>query len=119
MRLKRRFVLAGLIVPSKTFRYDNSATVYKAQKNSNWTELNKERYRRLEELGLMTESGRAVLPDMSENDFVINQDILALLQSDNILWQNFLSFPPLYQRVRIDTIQFNKHRPALYQSRLG
>lgn len=90
----------------------------KRKKNSNWTELNKERCRRLEKLGLMTESGRAVLPDMSENDFVINQDILALLQSDNILWQNFLSFPPLYQRVRIDTIQFNKHRPALYQSRL-
>lgn len=29
---------------------------------SNWTELNKERVRRLERLGLMTDAGRAVLP---------------------------------------------------------
>ena len=32
------------------------------KKNSPWSELNKERVRRLEKLGLMTESGRAVLP---------------------------------------------------------
>ena len=38
----------------------------KRRKNSNWTELNKKRCRRLEKLGLMTDSGRATLPDMSE-----------------------------------------------------
>ena len=32
----------------------------KRVKNSQWTELNKERCRRLEALGLMTDSGRAV-----------------------------------------------------------
>ena len=32
------------------------------KKNSPWTELNKERVRRLEKLGLMTDAGRAVLP---------------------------------------------------------
>lgn len=90
----------------------------KRRKNSNWTELNKERCRRLEKLGLMTDSGRSVLPDMSDDGFIINPDILAALQSDELVWKNFESFPPLYQRVRIDTIQFNKHRPALYQSRL-
>lgn len=31
------------------------------RKNSNWTELNKERYRLLEERGLMTDSGREAL----------------------------------------------------------
>lgn len=66
----------------------------------------------------MTNSGKAVLPNISESGFVINQDILTLLQSDETLWKNFLSFTPLYRRVRIDTIQFNKHRPALYRSRL-
>jgi len=34
------------------------------KKNSTWTELNKERVRRLEKLGLMTDAGRAVLPAM-------------------------------------------------------
>ncbi|MDE6572612.1 MAG: thymidylate synthase, partial [Duncaniella sp.] len=31
-------------------------------KNGNWTELNKERCRRLDKLGLMTERGRVVCP---------------------------------------------------------
>lgn len=94
-------------IDSTTKKLSDTVTaqrVAKRRKNSNWAELNKERCRRLEKLGLMTDSGRAVLPDMSETGFVINQDILAMLQSDDVVWQNFLSFPPLYRRVRIDTI---------------
>ena len=33
------------------------------RKKALWTELNKERVRRLERLGLMTDAGRAVLPE--------------------------------------------------------
>ena len=36
---------------------------------SGWTELNKERVRRLEKTGLMTESGRAMLPPMGQKSF--------------------------------------------------
>lgn len=39
------------------------------RKGSPWTELNKERCRRLERLGKMTDAGRAVLPDMSPEGF--------------------------------------------------
>lgn len=46
----------------------------KRRKNSNRTKLNKERCRRLKKLGLMADSGKAVLPNMSDSDFVINQD---------------------------------------------
>ena len=45
---------------------------------SNWSELNKERCRRMERLGLMTDAGRAVLPDMSPNGFTIDKDIVHL-----------------------------------------
>ena len=47
-----------------------------------WSELNKERCRRLERLGLMTDAGRAVLPDMSDSGFSIDGDILRELHSD-------------------------------------
>lgn len=50
------------------------------KKNSPWSELNKERCRRLEKLELMTHAGRAVLPDMSEKNFVIDSDVLKSLQ---------------------------------------
>lgn len=66
----------------------------------------------------MTDAGRAMLPDMSENGFVIDNDILRALQADTEIWANFQSFPPLYQRVRIDTIQIKKKQPELFQSRL-
>lgn len=85
---------------------------------SNWSELKKERCCRMERLGLMTEAGRAVLPDMSDAGFVIDRDILSALQSDSVVWENFKRLPDLYRRVRIDTIQIKKRQPALFQSRL-
>jgi uncharacterized protein YdeI (YjbR/CyaY-like superfamily) len=85
----------------------------------NWTELNKERCRRLERLGLMTEAGRAVWPDMSENGFAVDEDILRELQADPVLWENYQRLPELYKRVRIDRIQYLKEaRPALFRNRL-
>ena len=83
-----------------------------------WSELNKERCRRMERLGLMTDAGRAVLPDMTDAGFVIDDEILKALKSDPIVWENFNKFPVLYQRVRIDTIQIKKKQPELFASRL-
>ena len=88
------------------------------RKGSLWSELNKERCRRMEKLGRMTDAGRAVLPDMSTSDFIIDTEILKALKADKKVWENFLKFPPLYQRVRIDTIQIKKKQPELFQSRL-
>ena len=90
------------------------------QKCSVWSELNKERCRRMERLGRMTDAGRAVLPDMSDAGFIIDAEILAALKADPIVWSNFQLFPPLYQRVRIDTIQINlrMRRPELFKKRL-
>lgn len=85
---------------------------------SNWSELNKERCRRLERLGLMTAAGRAVLPDMSDSGFTIADDILSELRSDPVVWRNFLKLPALYKRVRIDTIQIKRGTPTLFRSRL-
>lgn len=84
-----------------------------------WSELNKERCRRMEALGLMTDAGRAVLPDMSERGFVIDEDILRALKSDAEVWANFCRLPDLYRRVRIDTIQIKRRERALFESRLA
>ena len=108
-------------IDSTTKKMDNGITAQRLaprRKNSLWSELNKERCRRMERLGRMTDAGRAVLPDMSENGFVIDEVILAALQEDVEVWENFQSFPLLYQRVRIDTIQIKKKQPELFRSRL-
>ncbi|MBQ9253633.1 MAG: YdeI/OmpD-associated family protein [Bacteroidales bacterium] len=86
---------------------------------SQWTELNKERVRRLEKLGLMKEEGRKVLPEMNEKKFKIPQDIKLVLKKDKTVWQNFNSFPPLYQRVRINCIEvYRKRDTEVFNSRL-
>ena len=72
----------------------------------------------MERLGRMTDAGRAVLPDMSEKGFTIDRDVLAALLADAKIWKNFKSFPPLYRRVRIDTIQIKKKQPELFKRRL-
>ncbi len=87
------------------------------RKGSNWTELNKERVRRLERLDLMTDQGRAVLPDMSESNFVIDEKILDRLKEDPEVYETFMSFPELYRRIRLDNIQGLKDE-ALYKHRL-
>ena len=55
---------------------------------------------------------------MSPNGLVIDRDIEKALKADSEVWNNFQKFPPLYQRVRIDTIQIKKKQPKLFQSRL-
>ena len=88
------------------------------RKSSAWTELNKERCRRLERLGLMTDAGRAVLPDMSPAGFVVEDTILDALREDRRAWDNFNSFPALYRRVRLDGIQRSRLRPDIFRKRL-
>lgn len=108
-------------IDSTTKKLDCGVTAQKLaprRKGSIWSELNKERCRRMERLGLMTEAGRAVLPDMSPQGFVIDDDIRKALHADPEIWNNFQQFPPLYQRVRIDTIQIKKNNPELFQNRL-
>ncbi len=88
------------------------------KKGSKWTELNKERVRRLDALGLMTDAGRAVLPAMGIRSFHIDPDIEATLKAARA-WSKFKSFPPLYQRVRAGNIAFYKKRnPEMYDQML-
>lgn len=105
-------------IDSTTKKLDNGITVQRFTprgRNSVWSELNKARCERMEKLGLMTDAGRKAIPTA---DFAIDTDILKALNKDKVVWNNFLSFPPLYQRVRIDTIQIKKKHPELFNSRL-
>ncbi|MFB4259275.1 Uncharacterized protein conserved in bacteria [Niallia circulans] len=88
------------------------------KKNSHWTELNKERVRRLDKLGLMREEGMKALPDMRPESFTIDKEIETRLKEDEQLYQNFIHFPELYRRIRIDTIQSYRNEPDIFNKRL-
>lgn len=88
------------------------------KKNSPWTELNKERVRRLETLGLMTKQGRRVLPKMGVRSFKVDTEIEKVLKQARV-WSKFKSFDPLYQRIRAYNIAFYKKKdPKKYQAML-
>ena len=88
------------------------------QKKSPWTELNKERVRRLERLGLMTDAGRGVLPKMGPKSFRIDPEVEEALKKARA-WKKFKSFPPLYQRIRAYNVAFYKGRDRkLFQKAL-
>lgn len=88
-------------------------------KTSNWTELNKERVRRLDKLGLMKEEGLQILPDMRPETFTIDKDIDTRLKEDEQLYRNYIHFPELYRRIRIDTIQSYRNDPDTFNKRLN
>lgn len=89
------------------------------RKSSPWTELNKERVRRLARMGLMTDAGRRVLPPMGPRSFRIDGELETALKKARV-WSTFRSFPPLYQRVRAYNTTFYKTRnPQTYQKALA
>ena len=89
------------------------------RKGGNWTELNKERVRRLEKLGLMTDAGRAVLPPMGKRSFQFDPEVVAALKKARV-WTKFRQFPPLYQRIRASNLTFYRIRyPEPYERMLN
>ncbi len=85
---------------------------------SPWTELNKERVRRLEKLGLMTDAGRAALPAMGPRSFRIDPGVERALK-DARCWSAFKKFPPLYQRIRAYNVAFYKKDQQAYERALA
>lgn len=86
------------------------------KKNSVWTELNKERARRLIKLGLMTNQGKKVMPKMryKEDAIIVNQ-----LKKARV-YKKFKSFPPLYQRIRMYNVAFFRRKDkVMYETSLS
>ena len=88
------------------------------RRRSNWTELNKERARRLIKLNLMTDAGLQILPDLNTS-FVVADDILEALKSESQAYFYFQQFPDLYIRVRIGYIEEMRKKPEEFQKRLN
>lgn len=87
-------------------------------KKTHWTYLNIARCEYLIQKKLMTERGLKVLPS-SHKKFNISDDILVELKKSKKAWNNFNNFPVLYQRVRIDNIEWARKDKELFCSRLN
>lgn len=109
-------------IDSTEKKIDNECSAQKfspRKPNSRWSELNKERARRLIEGGKMTDAGLVKLTDLSTDTFKIPDDIIEVLKADKQIWENFQQFPDSYKRIRIGYIEEVRKRPDDFKRRLS
>ena len=99
---------------------ESFAQRFSPRKNTaNWSEANKERVRRLINIGRMTPAGMAKIGDaLKEERVTPKDDILSALKKDKIIWENYNGFPGSYKNVRIGWIEASRKRPAEFRKRL-
>lgn len=107
-------------------KYDPDSRVQRItprKKKSFLSELNRQRIWKLQQSGLMTPAGIAPISDQigsPDDPWDIPDWIAGQLQADQTVWNNFLNFPPLYQRLKIGWIkECGKNRMDEAQRRLN
>jgi uncharacterized protein YdeI (YjbR/CyaY-like superfamily) len=115
----------------KTVDADHYAQRFTPRKaGSKWSEMNKERLRRLIRQGRVTRHGLAKAPaefreagserkPRGAGRLVLAPDVRRALQRDRTTWENFGKFPESYRRIRIGWIEGARRRPQIFQRRLG
>lgn len=98
--------------------YEKAQRFTPRKMKSNWTELNKERARRLIQENKMTEAGSILLPDLSEQ-FVVPQYILEKIKENSEAFSNYKKLPELYIRVRVGYIHEMCGKPEELEKRLN
>ena len=96
-----------------------------------WSEMNKERVRRLIREKKMTPAGLAAFNGSAHRSvlktgtkvraekLVIPSTILKALKRNPATWKNFQKFPESYKRIRIGWIEGARHRPKIFRQRLS
>jgi uncharacterized protein YdeI (YjbR/CyaY-like superfamily) len=93
--------------------------------NSNLSELNKERIRRLIKKKKMTSIGLKAIkhvfdkPKHMNEELIIAPDILKALKSNKNAWNNFQNYSEGYKKVRIGYIEHLRNRKELFDKSLN
>ncbi len=88
------------------------------RENSPFSEINKERIRRMIKAGKMTEFGLIKLKEKLDKKIIISKDIFKVIKKDKTTWDNFQNFPEHYKKIRIAFIEGSRNRPEEFQKRL-
>ena len=97
-------------------RYAQRFTPRKPQ--SEFSQTNKERLKRLIEKGKVLPEVLASLSDIGLDDFEVPADIMAAIRENKQAWENFQKYSGSYQRIRIAYVDGARDRPGEYEKRL-
>ncbi len=85
---------------------------------SSYSQLNKERLKRLIKQKKVIASVRKTLGDLENEEFIFPKDILNEIKKNKDTWKNFLKFSEAYKRIRIGFIDDSRIRPDIFKKRL-
>lgn len=91
-------------------KYDDESSVQRItprRKKSFLSELNRQRIWKLQQLGMMTPAGISPIASQigsPDDPLTIPDWVLAALQQDEQIWQNFEAFPHFYKRLKVNWI---------------
>lgn len=86
---------------------------------SKYSQTNKERLRRLIEMGNVIPDVLASISNQLEEEFIFPEDIKAALQTNQTAWENFQKYSDAYQRIRIAYIDTARKRSGEFEKRLN
>ncbi len=88
---------------------------------SSWSELNKERFRRLIKKGVVTKYGleKAKWVKDDDNSLIIPKYIIKELSKDPVVLENFNKFPLYYKKIRINYMNGYKKNSKEFEKRLS
>ena len=86
---------------------------------SSYSQLNKERLKRLLRKRLVITSVRNKLGDLENEKFIYPLDIIDEIKKNKIAWKNYQQFSEAYKRIRLAFIDGARKRPDVFKKRLN
>lgn len=86
---------------------------------SNYSQLNKERLKKIITKNKVIASVRKSLGDLENEKFVFPMDIIEEIRKNKEAWKNFQRFSEAYKRIRIAFIDGARKRPDVFRLRLN
>jgi len=86
---------------------------------SSYSQLNKERLKRILKQKKVINSVRKTLGDLENEEFVFPKDILSEIKKNKEAWKNYQKFSEAYKRIRIAFIDDSRIRPDIFKVRLN
>ena len=113
------------IVKQKYFRFKKNHHEYRVQRftirnpKSPYSQLNKERLKRLLKQKKVTASVHKTLGDLENEKFVFPKDIIREIKKNKEAWKNYQEFSEAYKRIRVAFIDGSRRRPDVFRQRLN
>jgi len=86
--------------------------------NSNFSQTNKERLKRLIKQGKVIPEVLESLSEVDLDKFIYPVDIMNSIRENGLAWENFEKYSESYRRIRIAYIDAGRKRPGEYKKRL-